>query len=160
MSQPDEKQLLQLARQYTSEAVANFVTSIGYPDYAELFEDNDYSGDVLVECKDKDLKDLGIESALARLKIIILFQRQLEGLHSVAKNFPADKVIEFLDGLKPQEKEQYKQSFSTNEIDGEMLLAMKGNYDVMSELGVKPAHNRMIWAKFETLLDSQGYSTT
>ena len=139
--------------------MANFVTSIGYPDYAELFEDNDYSGDVVVECGDEDLKDLGIESALARLKIIILFQRQLQGLHSVAKNFPADKVVEFLDELKSREKEQYKQNFSSNEIDGEMLLAMKENYDVMSELGVKRAHSRMIWTRFQTLLDSQGYST-
>ena len=158
--QLDEKQLLQLARKYSSEAVANFVTSIGYPDYAELFEDNDYSGDVLVGCEDEDLKDIGIESALARLKIIILFRRQLQGLHSVAKNFPADRVVDFLDGLKPQKKEQYKQSFSTNEIDGEMLLAMKGKEDVMIELGVERAHSRMIWAKFKTLLDSQGYSTT
>ena len=158
-SQLDEKELLQLARQYTSEAVANYVTSIGYPKYAELFEDNDYSGDVLVGCKDKDLKDLGIESALARLKIIILFRRQLQGLHSLAKNFPADRIVAFLDGLKPQEKEQYKQSFDENEIDGEMLLAMKENYDVMIELRVKPAHNRMIWTRFQTLLDSQGYST-
>ena len=140
--------------------MANFVTSIGYPVYAELFEENDYSGDVLVGCEDEDLKDLGIESALARLKIIILFRRQFQGLHSLAKNFPADRVVEFLDGLKPQEKEQYKQSFSTNEIDGEMLLAMKGKEDVMIELGVERAHSRMIWAKFETLLDSQGYSTT
>ena len=109
-------------------------------------------------CKDKDLKDLGIESALARLKIIILFRRQLQGLHSLAKNFPVVKVVEFLNGLKPPEKEQYKQSFDENEIDGEMLQAMKENYDVMIELGVKPAHNRMIWTRFETLLDSQGYS--
>ena len=154
-SQPDVKQR---ARQYSSEAVANFVTSIGYSDYAELFEVNDYSGEVLVGCKDKDLKDLGIESALARLKIIILFRRQLQGLHSLAKNFPVVKVVEFLNGLKPPEKEQYKQSFDENEIDGEMLQAMKENYDVMIELGVKPAHNRMIWTRFETLLDSQGYS--
>ena len=140
--------------------MANFVTSIGYPDYAELFEENDYSGDVLVGCEDEDLKDLGIESALARLKIILLFRRQLQGLHSLAKNFPADRVVDFLDGLKPQKKEQYKQSFTTNEIDGEMLLAMKGKEDVMIELGVERAHSRMIWAKFETLLDNQGYSTT
>ena len=138
--------------------MANFVTSIGYPDYAELFEVNGYSGDVLVECEDEDLKDLGIESTLARLKIMILFRRQLQGLNFLAKNFPADKVVEFLDQLKPQEKEQYKQSFDKNEIDGEILLAMKGNYDVMSELGVKRAHSRMIWATFQTLLDSQGYS--
>ena len=157
-SQPEEKQLLQHAREYNSEAVANFVTSIGYSDYAEIFDDNDFSGDVLIGSTDEDLKDLGIESALARLKIIILFRRQVQGLHSLAKNYPADKVVEFLDGLKPQEKEQYKQSFSKNEIDGEMLLAMKGNYEVMIELGVKRAHCRMIWAKFETLLDNQGYS--
>ena len=138
--------------------MANFVTSIGYPDYAELFENNDYSGDVLVGCKDEHLNRLGITSALARLKIIILFQRELQGLKFLAKNFPVEKVVEFLDGLKPQEKEQYKQSFINNQIDGEMLLAMEGKDDVMIELGVKPEHNPMIWAKFETLLDSQGYS--
>ena len=159
MSQPDEKQLLQLARQYDSETVANFVTSIGYPNYAKILNANDYSGDVLVDCEDEELKDLGIESALARLKIIILFRRQLQGLHSVAKNYPADKVVEFLDGLKPQEKEQYKRSFDENEIDGEMLLAMEGNFDVMIELGVNRGHSRMIWAKFKTLLHNQGYST-
>ena len=159
MSLPDKKQLLQRARQYDSEAVANFVTSIGYPEYAALFDENDYSGDVLVGCKDENLKALGIESALARMKIIILFQRQLQGLQPLAKNFPAEKVVEFLDGLKPKKKEQYKQSFSKNGIDGEMLLAMKGKEDVMIELGVERAHIQMIWAKFETLLDNQGYST-
>ena len=93
------------------------------------------------------------------MKIIILFRRQLQGLHSLAKNYPADKVVEFLDGLKPQEKEQYKRSFDENEIDGEMLLAMKGKDDVMIELGVNRGHSRMIWAKFKTLVHNQGYST-
>ena len=156
-SQPDKKQLLQLARQYSSEAVGNFITSIGYSNYAEQFEENDFSGDALIESTDEHLKDLGIESALARLKIIILFRRQLQGLHSLAKNYPADKVVEFLDGLKPQEKEQYKRSFDENEIDGEMLLAMEGKHDVMIELGVqRPAHRLMILSKFKTLIEKQG----
>ena len=73
----DEKQLLQLARQYNSEGVGNFVTSIGLSGYAKLFEDNGLSGDALMECTDEDLEDLGIESALSRLKIMILFRRQL-----------------------------------------------------------------------------------
>ena len=137
--------------------MANFVTSIGYSNYAEQFEENDFSGDALIECTDEHLKDLGIESALARLKIILLFRRQLQGLHSLAKNFPADRVVEFLDGLKPQEKEQYKQSFDENEIDGEMLLAMEGKDDVMIELGVqRPAHRLMILSKFKTLIEEQG----
>ena len=157
LSQPDKKQLLQLARQYSSEAVGNFITSIGYSNYAEQFEENDFSGDALIESTDEHLKDLGIESALARLKIIILFRRQLQGLHSLAKNYPADKVVEFLDGLKPQEKDQYKRSFDENEIDGEMLLAMKGKDDVMIELGVqRPAHRLMILSKFKTLIQKQG----
>jgi len=81
---PDKKQMLQHARQYDSKAVANFVTSIGYSDYAEQFHSNDFSGDALIECTDEDLKDLEIQSALARLKIIILFKRQLQGLNALA----------------------------------------------------------------------------
>ena len=157
----DEKQLLQLARQYNSEAVGNFVTSIGLSDYAKLFEDNGLSGDALMECTDEDLEDLGIKSALSRLKIMILFRRQLQGLGSLAKNFPTDKVVNFLDGLKQQEKEQYKQSFSDNQIDGEMLLAMQGKDDVMIELGVqRPIHRRIILSKFKTFIEEQGHSNT
>jgi len=159
--QPDKKQMLQHARQYDSKAVANFVTSIGYSDYAEQFHSNDFSGDALIECTDEDLKDLEIESALARLKIVILFKRELQGLNSLAKNIPTERVVEFLDGLRPQEKEQYKQSFGDNEIDGEMLLAMEGKDDVMIELGVqRPAHRRMILSKFKTFLDKLGYLST
>ena len=157
----DEKQLLQLARQYNSEGVGNFVTSIGLSGYAKLFEDNGLSGDALMECTDEDLEDLGIESALSRLKIMILFRRQLQGLGSLAKNFPTDKVVNFLDGLKQQEKEQYKQSFSDNQIDGEMLLAMQGKDDVMIELGVqRPIHRRIILSKFKTFIEEQGHSNT
>jgi len=153
--------MLQRVRQYDSKAVANFVTSIGYSDYAEQFHDNGLSGDVLIDCTDKDLKDLEIESALARLKIVILFKRQIQGLNTLGKNIPTERVVEFLDGLKPPEKEQYKQSFGDNEIDGEMLLAMEGKDDVMIELGVqKSLHRRMILSKFKTFLDELGYSTT
>jgi len=158
--QPDKKQMLQCARQYDSKAVANFVTSIGYSDYAEQFDEMGFSGDALLECTDEDLKDLKIESALARLKIVILFKRQLQGLSALAKNIPTERVVEFLEGLRPQEKEQYKKSFGDNEIDGEMLLAMEGKDDVMIELGVqRPAHRRIIWSKFKTFLEELGHST-
>ena len=137
--------------------MANFVTSIGYSEYAELFTECGFSGDALIESTDEDLKDLGIESALARLKIIILFKRELQGLHPLAEHFPADKVIEFLDALKPKEKEQYKKSFSENCIDGEMLLAMEGKDDVMIELGVQRlAHRRVIRSQFKTLVEKRG----
>ena len=137
--------------------MANFVTSIGYSEYAELFEEYGFSGDALIESTDEDLEDLEIKSALARLKIIILFKRELQGLHPLAEHFPADKVIQFLDGLKPQEKEQYKKSFSENCIDGEMLLAMQGKDDAMIELGIhRPAHRRIILSKFKTLVEEQG----
>ena len=136
--------------------MANFVTSIGYSEYAKLFKEYGFSGDALIESTDEELEDLEIKSALARLKIIILFKRELQGLHPLAEHFPADKVIEFLDGLKPQEKEQYKKNFSDNQIDGEMLLAMQGKDDVMIELGVQtPAHRRIILSKFKTLVEEQ-----
>ena len=94
------------------------------------------------------------------MKIIILFRRELEGLHPLAEHFPADKVVDFLDGLKQQEKEQYKKSFSDNRIDGEMLLAMEGKDDVMIELGIqRPAHRRIILSKFKTLVVKQGLLT-
>ena len=70
-------------------------------------------------------------------------------------------MVNFLDGLKQQEKEQYKQSFSDNQIDGEMLLAMQGKDDVMIELGVqRPIHRRIILSKFKTFIEEQGHSNT
>ena len=47
--------MLQRARQYNSKAIANFVTSIGYSDYAEQFNEMGFSGDALLECTDEDL---------------------------------------------------------------------------------------------------------
>ena len=150
--------MLQRARKYDSRDVANFVTSIGYPEYAEQFDENDVSGDVLIACTDEALKDLEIESVLARLKIFILFKRELQGLNALAKSVPTERVVEFLDGLKQKGKEQYKQSFAENEIDGEMLLAMEGNHDVMIELGVqKLIHRQAIWSKFKTFLEKLGH---
>jgi len=113
--------MLQHVRQCDSKAVANFLASIGYSDYAEQFHNSGLSGDVLIDCTDKDLE---IESALARFKIVTLYKQQIQGLNALAKNIPTERVVKFLDGLKPQEKEQYKQSFGDNEIDGEMLLAI------------------------------------
>lgn len=78
----------------------------------------------------------------------------------MAEHFPADKVIDFLDGLKQQEKEQYKKSFTDNRIDGEMLLAMEGKDDVMIQLGVQRlAHRCIILSKFKTLVVKQGLLT-
>ena len=134
--------------------MANFVGSIGYSNYAERFDSNCVSGDVLIDCKDEELKDLEIGSALARLKILILFRRELQGLSDLAENVPTERVVEFLDMLKLH---VYKQSFSDNEIDGEMLLAMEDNNDVMNELGVqKSLHRRLIWSKFKTYLTELG----
>jgi len=157
----DNEEMLQCAREYDSKAVANFVTSIGYSDYAERFDNNGISGEVLIECTDEDLKELEIGSALARLRILIYFKREIQGLSALAENVPTEEVVKFLDGLKLQEKEQYKKSYGDNNIDGEMLLTMDGNDELMIELGVqKSLHRRTIRSKFKTFLVELGHSHT
>ena len=116
------------------------------------------TGDVLFDCQDEDLKDLGIESPIARLKICILFRRKLKGfsMNHLAERFPVAAVAKFLHTIKlqqPNRLEKYVASFTKNGIDGELLMEADNN--VLKELGVEGFDKRTIKSKFKTYVQSR-----
>lgn len=77
------------------------------------------------------MEDLGVKSALHRLKIHLLFRRQLEGLGKVAKRYPVEEVVRFLNANKMN---KFVEMFEKHQFDGEML--MEASDEVLDELGI------------------------
>ena len=97
------------------------------------FKDLDISGDVLLMAgQGAGLEDLGVTNPLHRLKISILFRRQLEGVGKIAKRYPVEEVIRFLNAHKMNE---FVEKFKEEQIDGEMLL--DASEEVLNELGIQ-----------------------
>ena len=71
----------QRAAKYTAEDVVCFLQKIGLGRYAEEFRSNEITGDVLVgeEAGDQFFSELGITSAVDKLKISVMFRRELCG---------------------------------------------------------------------------------
>ena len=76
---PDTETLEQLARDYGEEEVTEFLTQAGLGQYVEAFREAQISGEVLLEADSEVLQELGVASAIDRLKIKELFRRQLQG---------------------------------------------------------------------------------
>ena len=143
------KDVQQLAKQYTVGDLVSFLQSIHLDQYATAFEDYDINGELLIEFSDDDLKDIGITSALHRLKISTFFRRLVTRSQEIANRYPVECVVKFLSDNR--QLKQFAPSFEQNNIDGELLL--KASDDVMRELGVeKGVHIRMIVTKFKALV--------
>ena len=71
----------QHAAEYTTEDVVCFLQKIGLGKYAEEFRRNEITGDMLVAeaAGDQFFSELGITSAVDKLKISVLFRRELHG---------------------------------------------------------------------------------
>ena len=122
-----------LAEQCTPQQVQEFLDSIGMKEYVPVFKDLDISGDVLLMAgQGTGLEELGVTNPLHRLKISILFRRQLEGVGKIAKRYPVEEVIRFLNAHKMNE---FVEKFKEEQIDGEML--MEASDDTLNELGVQ-----------------------
>lgn len=143
------KDLEQSAKQYSVGDLVTFLQSIQLDQYATAFEDFEINGELLVQFSDSDLKDIGIASALHRLKISTFFRRLVTGSHELADRFPVESVVKFLN--ENRQLKQFASSFELNGIDGELLL--NASDEVMRELGVeKGVHIRMIVTKFKALV--------
>lgn len=59
------------------EDVRAFLTETGLGKYADAFREAEISGEVLLEADEEMLRELGVESALDRLRIPLLFKRRL-----------------------------------------------------------------------------------
>lgn len=122
-----------MAESYSPQQVQDFLTSIGMGEYIPAFKELDISGDVLLMSgQGRGLEELGVKNPLHRLKISILFRRQLEGLGKIAKRYPVEEVARFLHAHKMSE---FVEKFEEEKIDGEML--MEAPDEVLDELGVK-----------------------
>ena len=72
-----------------------------------------------------------MKNPLHRLKISLLFRRQLEGIGKIAKRYPVEEVVRFLNANKMN---KFVEMFEEHKIDGEML--MEASDDVLAELGI------------------------
>ena len=132
--------------------VANFLASMKMDKYQKQFTDEDISGDILLELTSDGLSELGVDSALDRLKILIGFRRFVE---TGEVNFSTSKLI---NALKAGNLEKYSKHFEEHNVDGELLLHTdKGVVNKMlEEIGIssKVACARII-AQFRKCWDIQ-----
>ena len=84
--------------------------------YIPAFQDNEISGDVLISAKPNDLSELGVESALDKLKILVGFKRHLEGS---SVKFTVSKLVVC---LSQNNLVKYRKPFEQHGVDGDLLL--------------------------------------
>ena len=136
------------AKDLTPAGVLEFLDQWDLGRYKEKFEEMDINGELLIVFQDKDLQEIGIESALDRLRIITYFKRLVMKKSSgIAELYPVDAV---LNETKPFQ--QFAATFKEQSIDGELLL--NASDDVMKELGVTTGVHRLILRqKFKAKID-------
>ena len=76
---PDTETLEHLARDYGVDEVGEFFTEVGLGQYTEAFQEAQISGEELLEADKEVLEELGVASAIDRLKMKELFRRKLQG---------------------------------------------------------------------------------
>ena len=138
------------AKDFTVKDIVNFLESKGLGHYSQLFEEYEINGELLVQFHDDELSDIGITSALDRLRITMYFKRLVVKSDGIAELYPVEAVVQFLEQTRPLQ--QFAESFREQQIDGELLL--NASDDAMNELGVvKGVHKMMIRQKFKARLD-------
>ena len=135
---------LELAQQFSVEDVVKFLHKVKLGQYAAIFEDFEINGELLVQLPDNELQDMGITSALDRLKISKYFHQYIAGVRNIPNERSVKKVVKFLEDIKPLK--QFASTFSDNNVDVQLLL--DASDDVMRELGVDTGvHIRLIRTK-------------
>ena len=104
----------------------------------------------MLDADDECLTELGVGTALDRVRIITWFPRRLE---EVEPKYPVSEVVKY---LQENKLEKYITLFEENEIDGDMLLdtdptLMKA---VLKEIGVGVVDRVKILSKFKTFASS------
>ena len=67
-----------LASEYSASDIAEFLSEIELPQYAEAFENEEISGDLLLTADPETLADLGVTSPLHQLVIVQQFRKKLQ----------------------------------------------------------------------------------
>ena len=131
-SQVKEEEMQRRAKTHTHADVVTFLEGRGLSRYAKLFEEFDINGELLIQFHDDELRDIGIESALDRLRIVTYFRRHVVRGEGLAELLPVESVVQFLQETRPLQ--QFADGFGEAKIDGELLL--NASDEVMRELGV------------------------
>lgn len=140
--------VLEMAKRFSVQDVVKFLHKVKLDQYATIFEDFEINGELLVQLPDNELQDMGIASALVRLKISNYFRRYIAGVKSIPDDQSVKKVAKFLEDIKPLK--QFASTFEENGVDAQLLL--DASDDVMRELGVDTGvHIRLIRTKFKNL---------
>lgn len=136
------------AVQCTNEEVIEFLFSIKMDQYLQIFRKEEIEGSDLLSLSDKGLAQIGVKSAVHRLKIRILFKRELLGAE------PSYSVGDVLNFLHTKNKfKKYAQTFKDNCIDGDLLLA--ATPEAFEELGViMELHQQQIKENFKKYVSS------
>ena len=131
------------------EDVIAFLQTINLDQYVTAFEEFEINGELLIQFRDDELKEMGVLSALHRLKIRIYFRRQVLNSQEAEEQWPPQMVAEFLE--RDKQLKVFASIFLENKMDGELLL--NASDDVMKELGVeKGVHMRMIRTRFKSYI--------
>ena len=69
----------QRIQQWSPNNVANFLRRIGLGNYASKFQDEEVDGSTLLMASKDAFEELGVKSALDRVRIMVLYQRELQG---------------------------------------------------------------------------------
>ena len=135
-----------MAKQFSVHDVVKFLHEVKLDQYAPVFEEFEINGELLAQLPDNELQDMGISSALVRLKISNYFRRYIVGAKDIPDDQSVKKVVKFLGDIKPLK--QFSATFEENRIDSQLLL--DASDDVMRELGVDTGvHIRLIRTKFK-----------
>ena len=119
---------------YTTTKVAEFLSrTLNMEHYALFFQDSKIDGELLLRATDEILEEIGIKSALDRLKIRIAFRREVLGPSDLARTYPVAEVVNLLKAHNMDAK--YQLLLERNEIDGEMLS--EASDQVLIDIGIK-----------------------
>ena len=135
------------ARTLSHQDVATFLASIKLDKYIEKFMEFEISGDVLLEMPPSDLAELGVESALDKLRILVGFRRYLE---RGEVKFSSSKLVV---ALTTSNLGKYRKLIEQNGVDGDMLLYEDEKLvrTMLEEIGVESGLNiTRIISKFKT----------
>ena len=142
------------AKGYSHQDVLDFLQTNDLGQYTQNFEDFNIDGSLLMQFRDDELLDIGVQSALDRLKITTYFKRLVVKSEGLAELYPVESVVNFLQETRPLQ--QFAERFGECKIDGELLL--NASDDVMNELGVeKGVHKLVIRQKFKAKMDQLEY---
>lgn len=127
-----EESLQQKARKLSIQDVSNFLASIKLDQYITNFEEFEISGDVLLDINSANLLELGVDSALDRLRILVGFRRHLEG---GGVRFTTSQLTV---ALVQNNLAKYRKLFEEHRVDGDMLLYEEEDLvrSMLQEIGV------------------------